>query len=80
MKSRRPLRTRVWFYRPGDWLPGWRLVTMGGDEHDWHTVVVGSRVTGAVVFATRLCPGTGKCSEMAGYINGWTPDRFGGAA
>lgn len=64
---RRPLKSRIWFYRPGSWSPGLRFIRRGGDEFDWHTIVVGSRLTGAVIFATRPCPRSGPCSDLDAY-------------
>jgi hypothetical protein len=61
---RRPLKSRIWYYRPFSWSPGLRFIQRGGDEFDWHTIVVGSRLTGAVIFATRPCDYTGDCAGL----------------
>lgn len=61
---KRPLKSRFWFYKPGTWSPGFRIVQTGGDEFDWHTIAVGSRLTGAIVFAVRPCPLTGDCEGL----------------
>ena len=75
----RPWRDRVWFYRPGQWRPGWRVVQWStADEYDWHTLVVGSRLTGAVVIARKPCPGTGRCAEIADYLRRYRPGTTGG--
>lgn len=75
-QGQRPLRARIWYYRPGAWEPGWRIIQRGGDEYDWHTIVIGSCITGAVVFATRPCTGTGRCAERLdfGPLRSWPAD------
>lgn len=68
----RPWRDRIWFYRPGSWLPGWRFVQWdGGDQYDWHTLVIGSRLTGAVVIALHPCRGTGRCADQPSEMRSW---------
>lgn len=65
---RRPLRTRVWFWKPELHWYGWRTLHpwfTGGDEHDWHTICLGWNFTGRIIIATRACPGTGTCAEYA---------------
>lgn len=74
---RRPLKRRIWYYRPGSWSPGLRIISAGGDEFDWHTIVVGSRLTGAVVIATRPCPRSGRCSDLDGPAPVWPVDYHG---
>jgi len=62
----RPWRERVWFYRPQWYWHGWRTLVpfyRGGDEWDWHTVVLGWTVTGRVVIATGRCFQAGRCAE-----------------
>jgi hypothetical protein len=62
---RRPLRERVWFWRPEWYWFGWQTLLpfyKGGDEWDWHTIVLGWTITGRVIIATRRCPQTGKCA------------------
>lgn len=65
-EKNRKWRDRIWLYRPGSWCPGWRVVQWrNGDEYDWHTLVVGSRLTGAVVVvALHPCRGTGRCADL----------------
>lgn len=72
---RRGLRDRVWFYRPvlgWSWAP-WRK---GGDEWDWHTIVLGWPWTGQVVYATRRCPMTGRCSDTEPLSPDWPADPY----
>ena len=75
----RPLRSRVWFWKPelpdfGEdksmWIPPtlWERVRpcfIGGDEFNWHTVAFGYGWTGRVIIATHPCPMTGKCGDPA---------------
>ena len=78
--TKRPWHTRIWFWKPQMYfsyywdqtLPVWkRLVRIvnpigtGGDEYDWHTVVIGWTFTGRIIIATHPCRGTGKCKEYA---------------
>lgn len=65
-EQRRPLRHRVWAYRPSWYWFGWMTlvpVYFGGDEYDWHTVMLGWTITGRVVIATRPCPRAGRCAN-----------------
>lgn len=78
---RRPLRSRFWYYRPFQYLR-WVPVTTGGDEFNWHTVVVGVPLVGHVVFAHRKCGGTGACREFAEefpeeFSREWPVDMYG---
>lgn len=62
---RRPLRERVWFWKPEWYWYGWRTLIpfyRGGDEWDWHTICLGWTVTGRIIIATRRCPQTGRCA------------------
>lgn len=64
--SKRPLRSRVWFYKPTLYWYGWptlRPFWRGGDEFNWHTLVIGWNLTGQVIIATRPCDGTGRCAD-----------------
>lgn len=63
-RVKRPLRSRIWFRRPTWYFSTWRPMWTGGDEYDWHTLVIGWNVTGQIIMATRRCPGTGKCAEL----------------
>jgi hypothetical protein len=68
VSERRPWRSRVWAYGPQWHWFGWRTLSpihRGGDEYDWHTIVLGWTVTGRLIIATRHCPGTGRCAELA---------------
>lgn len=61
---RRPIRARVWFWKPCWYWHGWTTLIpffRGGDEYDWHTIGFGWTVTGRVIIATRRCPQTGRC-------------------
>lgn len=60
---KRPLRSRVWFCRPQRYWTGWSPFVRGGDEYDWHTVMLGWGITGRVIIATHRCSGTGRCAE-----------------
>lgn len=71
----RPLKSRIWFYKPGPWCPGFRLVKTGGDEFGWHTLVIGGRLSGAIVIAWRQCPQTSKCQGSDVYD--WPIDGYG---
>lgn len=78
---RRPIRKRIWFWRPElCWygpttlLPWYR----GGDEYDWHTIVLGWTVTGRIIIATRRCPQTGKCSGVRSLAPDWPIGYLGG--
>lgn len=62
----RPWRSRVWFYKPELYWYGWktlRPVWYGGDEFNWHTVVIGWNLFGQAVIATEPCRGEGRCAE-----------------
>lgn len=90
---KRPLRKRIWFYKPwpgylkpdpNTFLPKgwWKPWGVGGDEFDWHTIVIGHPVIGQIVFATRPCPRTGKCAEEVeaypeSWRNEWPIDMYG---
>lgn len=90
---RRPLRKRVWFYKPdpsylrpdgGFYLPKWWWVpfSRGGDEFNWHTVVLGNPVIGCIVIAVRPCPKTGECAEFVeecpeAFLHEWPVDAYG---
>jgi hypothetical protein len=86
---KRPLRKRIWFNKPwpgylkpeeGFYLPKgwWKLWGRGGDEFDWHTIVLGNPVIGTVVFATRKCTGQNpECAEENEDLRagGWNLDN-----
>lgn len=80
---RRPLRARVWFWKPQwHWFGKRTLIPFarGGDEWDWHTIVLGWTITGRVIIATRRCPGTGRCAEdfaEFGLRPDWPADPYG---
>lgn len=88
---KRPLRSRIWFYKPwwGYYWPSkdrlyprdwWKLWWFGGDEFDWHTLVIGHNLIGSVVIATHKCPGTGRCAgdyEELHLDNQWPIDQYG---
>lgn len=64
---KRPIKERVWFWAPQWYWFGWKTlvpIRFGGDEYDWHTIMLGWTVTGRVIVATRRCPQTGKCSDI----------------
>lgn len=85
----RPWRSRFWFYRPTLYWYGWaslRPFWFGGDEFNWHTLVIGWNLTGQLVIATRPCDGTGKCAaDLADpdirpeeiLASPWPVDAFG---
>jgi hypothetical protein len=53
---KRPLRSRIWFYRPELYWYGWKTLRpfwFGDDEYHWKTVVLGWNLFGQVVFAMR---------------------------
>lgn len=77
---RRPLRDRVWFWKPEWYWHGWKTLVpffTGGDEYDWHTICLGWTITGRVIIATRPCPGIGKCAGFAEEygLAEWPNDR-----
>lgn len=75
---RRPLRARVWVWRPQWHWYGWGTLwpfSRGGDEFDWHTIVLGWTVTGRVIIATRRCPQTGRCKDEE-LGPDWTPETW----
>lgn len=81
LPPRRPLRSRIWFWRPQWHWHGWSTLLpwfTGGDEYDWHTVGFGWTVTGRVIIATRHCPATGKCREDAELhgLREWDPNLY----
>ncbi len=47
----RPLRTRVWFYRPTLNRGRWSPLRFGDDEYHYKTLVLGWEWTGQVVVA-----------------------------
>lgn len=64
---RRPLRQRIWFWRPQLHWFGWDTLSpvhRGADEWDWHTIVIGWTITGRLIIATCRCPQTGRCAGM----------------
>lgn len=64
--TRRPIRERVWFYKPQWHWFGWKTLLpafRGDDEWDWHTVGFGWTITGRVIIATRRCPQAGRCAD-----------------
>lgn len=70
----RPLRERVWFWRPSLHWFGWRTlspVSTGGDEYDWHTIVLGWTITGRIIIATRRCPKRGRCAGAGPLAPDW---------
>lgn len=72
--AKRPLRARVWVYRPQWHWFGLRTlipVYTGADEWDWHTIVFGWTVTGRVVIATHRCRQTGKCKDLERLNPDW---------
>lgn len=71
---RRPIRTRIWFWKPQWYWHGWRTLIpffRGGDEYDWHTICLGWTITGRVIIATRHCPGTGRCADLDYELTDW---------
>lgn len=77
VKMRRPLRERVWFWKPElHWFGPKTLLPFGrgGDEWDWHTIVLGWTVTGRMIIATRRCTGTGRCRDDIEELGGLQPD------
>lgn len=80
-RPRRPLRSRIWYYRPFSYL-SWKPVSIGGDEFNWHTLVIGTPLTGQLVFATGECDGLGDCAWYAeecpeAYAYRWPFDLLG---
>lgn len=73
---KRPLGKRVWFYRPGQFNLGFRFIQMGSDEFDWHTLMIGSVLTGVVVIALWPCPQTGMCEDEPNEAE-WPVDLWG---
>lgn len=83
---KRPWKNRIWFWKPDFWL-GWDMFKpffTGGDEFDWHTVVIGFPWTGRIIIATRPCPQTGKCkgaeeerNEFGLTLAKWPVDMYG---
>ena len=61
---RRPWRARIWLWKPEWYFPSWSPAYFGGDEYDWHTIMLGWAITGRIIIATRHCPGTGRCAEV----------------
>jgi hypothetical protein len=80
---RRPLLARIWFWGPQWYWFGWRTLipfSQGGDEWDWHTIVLGWTITGRAIIATHRCRGTGKCAEdyrEVGLRPDWPADPYG---
>ncbi len=77
---RRPLRTRIWFWKPQwHWFGPKTLLPFGtgGDEFDWHTIVLGWSITGRAIIAVRRCPGTGKCADLDYEMAEWPVDGNG---
>lgn len=71
----RPLRHRIWFWKPEWHWFGWRTLVpfyRGGDEWDWHTVVFGWTITGRVIFATRRC----NCDDGVALLPDWPADPW----
>lgn len=65
------MRDRIWFWKPQWHWFGWRTLipfSRGGDEYDWHTVVLGWTITGRIIFAVRPCPRTGRCAFPPGSV------------
>lgn len=74
---RRPIRARIWFWKPELYWFGRKTLLpfgTGGDEFDWHTIVLGWTITGRVIIAVRPCPQTGKCAEDWAAIKSELPD------
>ncbi len=62
---RRPLRTRVWFWKPQWYWHGWKTlspVMFGDDQWHYKTLVLGWTVTGRVIIALYEFR-DGKCDE-----------------
>lgn len=83
---KRPWKHRIWFYRPQWYWWGWKTlvpIRRGGDEFDWHTIVLGWSITGEVVIATHKCRYTGACAEFDTEFpelrntNEWPVDYYG---
>lgn len=77
--QRRPLRERVWFYKPSRYWYGWRTLVpfeRGGDEYDWHTIVLGWTITGRVIIALRRCPETGRCTSGEPLAPDWPVGEY----
>lgn len=63
--ARRPWRERVWFYKP-QIFKSWHMLdpwSHGGDEFNWHCLIIGFPWTGQIIIATKPCTGEGKCGE-----------------
>ena len=79
MSTKRPLSHRVWFWKPQLHWFGWRTLVpfyRGGDEWDWHTIVLGWTITGRVIFATRRCSGDGRCGDIEVLAPDWPADPY----
>lgn len=71
---KRPWSDRIWFWRPSLHWYGWRTlipVVRGGDEYDWHTLMLGWTITGRVIIALRRCPETGRCKDAGTLAPDW---------
>lgn len=65
--KKRPLRQRVWFWKPQWHWFGWGTLSpvhRSADEWDWHTIVFGWTITGRIIIAIRRCPQTGRCADV----------------
>jgi hypothetical protein len=75
-QGKRPITERVWFWKPSWYWYGWRTLvpfSTGGDEWDWHTIVLGWTITGRIIIATRQCPRTGKCTPDPDWPHEYDP-------
>lgn len=59
MSSKRPIRKRIWFYKPAWPRDGegfslkhdFQPFSLGDDEYHWRTLVIGTNLTGQIVIA-----------------------------
>lgn len=51
-------KSKVWFYKPEWYWPGWRSlmpIRLSHDEYSRQTLVIGWHVTGQIIIALRYC-------------------------